>query len=77
MADEVSTRVRTVVEKMLEADVTDQIARRGRELAEAVAEATDAVSARAGDAWRESACREGRPPRRQGRHELVAAHLDE
>ena len=55
MADEVSTRVRTVVEKMLEADVTDQIARRGRELAEAVAEATEAVSARAGDAWRESA----------------------
>ena len=55
MADEVSTRVRTVVEKMLEADVTDQIARRGRELAEAVADATEAVSARAGDAWRESA----------------------
>ncbi len=55
MADEVSTRVRTVVEKVLEADVTDQIARRGRELAEAVADATEAVSARAGDAWRESA----------------------
>jgi YtxH-like protein len=55
MADEVSTRVRTVVEKMLEADVTDQIARRGRELAEAVADATEAVSARAGDAWRETA----------------------
>jgi gas vesicle protein len=55
MADEVSTRVRTVVEKMLEADVTDQIARRGRELAEAVADATETVSTRAGDAWRESA----------------------
>jgi gas vesicle protein len=51
MADEVSTRVRTAVEKVLEADVTDQIARRGRELAEAVADATEAVSARAGDAW--------------------------
>lgn len=53
MADEVSTRVRSVVEKMLEADVTDQIARRGRELAAAVAEATETVSARAGDAWRD------------------------
>jgi gas vesicle protein len=53
MADEVSTRVRTAVEKVLEADVTDQIARRGRELAEAVADATEAVSARAGDAWRD------------------------
>jgi gas vesicle protein len=54
MADEVSTRVRSVVEKVLEADVTDQIARRGRELAAAVAEATETVSARAGDAWRDS-----------------------
>jgi gas vesicle protein len=55
MADEVSTRVRTVVEKVLEADVTDQIARRGREIAEAVADATETVSARAGEAWRDSA----------------------
>ncbi|HEX6129560.1 MAG TPA: YtxH domain-containing protein [Candidatus Limnocylindria bacterium] len=54
MADEVSTRVRSVVEKLLEADVTDQIARRGREIAAAVTEATEAVSARAGEAWRES-----------------------
>jgi gas vesicle protein len=54
MADEVSTRVRSVVEKVLEADVTDQIARRGRDLAAAVAEATETVSARASDAWRES-----------------------
>ena len=55
MADEVSTRVRSVVEKVLEADAADQIARRSRELAEVVADATEAVSARAGDAWRESA----------------------
>lgn len=55
MADEVPTKVRSLVEKVLEADVTDQIARRGRELAAAVAEATDTVSARAGEAWRESA----------------------
>lgn len=54
MADEVSTRVRSVVEKLLEADVTDQIARRGREIAAAVADATETVSARANDAWRDS-----------------------
>jgi gas vesicle protein len=53
MADEVSTRVRSVVEKLLEADVTDQIARRGREIAAAVAEATETVSARAGEAWKD------------------------
>jgi gas vesicle protein len=55
MADEVSTKVRSVVEKLLEADMTDQVARRGREIAAAVAEATETVSARASDAWRESA----------------------
>lgn len=54
MADEVSTKVRSVVEKLLEADMTDQIARRGREIAAAVADATETVSARAGEAWRET-----------------------
>jgi hypothetical protein len=55
MADDVSTGLRQVVEKVLEADVTDQIARRGRELAASVAEATDVVSERAGEIWRDSA----------------------
>lgn len=55
MADEVSTTVKSIVEKVLEADVTDRIARRGRELAAVVGEATDSVSARATDAWRETA----------------------
>lgn len=54
MADEVSTRVRSTVERALEADVADRIARRGRELAGAVSEATEAVSARAAEAWRDS-----------------------
>lgn len=54
MADEGSTRVRTVVERLLEADLADQIARRGRELTAAVAEATETASARASEAWRES-----------------------
>lgn len=55
MADEVSTTVRSMVEKVLEADVKDQITQRGRELAAAVGDATDAVSTRAAEAWRESA----------------------
>jgi hypothetical protein len=55
MADEVSTTVRSMVEKVLEADVKDQITQRGRELAAAVGEATDAVSTRASEAWRDSA----------------------
>jgi gas vesicle protein len=55
MADEVPTRVRSIVEKMLEADVTDQISKRGRELAAAVGQATESVSQRAEEAWKDSA----------------------
>jgi hypothetical protein len=55
MADDVSTTVRSMVEKVLEADVKDQITQRGRELAAAVGDATDAVSTRASEAWRDSA----------------------
>jgi gas vesicle protein len=54
MAEDVSTTVRSIVEKVLEADVKDQIAQRGREVAKAVSEATDAVSQRAGEAWQDS-----------------------
>lgn len=55
MADEVPTRVRSIVERVLEADVTDQIARRGQELARAVGQATESVSQRAEEAWKDSA----------------------
>ena len=55
MANDAATRVRSIAEKVLEADVTDQIAQRGRELSAAIGEATDAVTARATDAWRDSA----------------------
>jgi len=54
MAEDVSTGLRQVVERVLEADVTDQITRRGRELAASVSEATDAVAERATQAWAES-----------------------
>ena len=47
MADEASTRVRSMVEKLLEADMADQIGQRSREIAEAVSQATDNVTHRA------------------------------
>ena len=71
MADDATTRVRSVVEKMLEADVTDQIAHRGRELSTAVGEATDAVTARAAQAWKES-----ESTRREARKTLERASRD-
>ena len=55
MADEVPTRVRSIVERVLEADVTDQLAKRGQELARAVGQATESVSQRAEEAWKDSA----------------------
>ncbi|HYM52731.1 MAG TPA: YtxH domain-containing protein [Candidatus Dormibacteraeota bacterium] len=55
MPEQASTTVRSIFEKVLEADVKDQITQRGRELAAAVGDATDVVSARATEAWRESA----------------------
>jgi YtxH-like protein len=55
MPNDAATRVRSIAEKVLEADVTDQIAQRGRELSAAIGEATEAATARATEAWRESA----------------------
>ena len=71
MADEVPTRVRSIVEKLLEAEVTDQIAQRGREIASAVGQATEAVSQRAEDAWKESA-----PQRREAEKAARKASSD-
>jgi gas vesicle protein len=71
MADEVPTRVRSIVEKVLEADVTDQISKRGRELAAAVGQATESVSQRAEEAWKDSA-----PQRREAEKAARAASRD-
>ncbi|HEY7525530.1 MAG TPA: YtxH domain-containing protein [Candidatus Limnocylindria bacterium] len=71
MADEVPTRVRSMVERVLEADVTDQIAKRGQELAKAVGQATESVSQRAEEAWRESA-----PQRREAEKAARRASRD-
>lgn len=67
MADEPSTRVRSMVEKLLEADMADQISQRSREIAEAVSQATDNVTQRAEEAWKDSA-----PQRREA--EKAARH---
>jgi gas vesicle protein len=71
MADEVPTRVRSIVEKVLEADVTDQISKRGRELAAAVGQATESVSQRAEEAWKDSA-----PQRREAEKAARQASRD-
>lgn len=71
MADEVPTRVRSMVERMLEADVTDQIAKRGQELARAVGQATESVSKRAEEAWKGSA-----PQRREAEKAARRASRD-
>jgi gas vesicle protein len=71
MADEVPTRVRSIVERVLEAEVTDQIARRGREIAAAVGQATEAVSQRAEEAWKDS-----KPQRREAEKAARKASRD-
>ncbi len=54
-AEDISSNVRAIVDRVLEADVTDAIAQRGRELVAAVGEATEAAADRAGATWRETA----------------------
>ena len=80
MADEPATKVRSMVEKLLEADMTEQIAQRSREIAEVVER---------GERQRHAPCRrgvegvgaaaprgrEGRASRRARRHEMGPPHL--
>lgn len=68
MADEAPTRVRSMVEKLLEADMAEQIGQRSREIAEAVSQASDNVTHRAEEAWKDSA-----PQRREA--EKAARHI--
>ena len=71
MAEDVSTTVRSMVERVLEADVRDQISQRSREVAKAVMDATDTVAARANEAWRDSA-----PARRDAERAMRQASRD-
>ena len=53
-ADDLSTSMKTLVDRMLEADVRRQISQRGQEIAAMVGEATGAAAERAAEAWKES-----------------------
>lgn len=55
MADQGPPTVRSLVDKMLDPQMQDQIAARAREFVASVSEAAEAASARAGEAWREAA----------------------
>lgn len=70
-ADDISTNVKALVDRVLEADITDTIAQRGRELAAAVGEATDAAVDRAGETWRDTA-----PARREAIKSIGRASSD-
>jgi gas vesicle protein len=70
-ADDISTSVKALVDRVLEADVTDTITQRSRDLAAAVGDATEAAVERAGETWRETA-----PVRREAIKNLNRASSD-
>jgi len=55
MADQASTSVKDLVDRVLEAQKQEQIAQRARELVTSMNEAAGAASQRAAEAWRDSA----------------------
>jgi gas vesicle protein len=63
-ADELTTAIRSLIDRALESQTRDEVAARGRELAKAIADNTGSAATRASvaanDAWRDSA-----PQRRQ------------
>lgn len=53
--DEVAANVKSLVDRVLEADMAETVARRGREIATVLNDATQTATERAEQAWRESA----------------------
>ncbi|MEO8510607.1 MAG: YtxH domain-containing protein [Chloroflexota bacterium] len=53
-ADDITQSVRSLVDKVIEADVTERAARASRDVAAVLADATSTAADRAGDAWKES-----------------------
>ncbi len=70
-ADDLSAGVRSIVDRVLEADVTDTIAQRGKEIAAALTDATESAADRAQRAWRDSA-----PVRRDASRHLARSSRD-
>jgi gas vesicle protein len=60
MADQVPTKARSMVERMLDPEIQDQLTRRGRAFAEAINAAAETASGRAATTWRDA-----EPVRRQ------------
>jgi gas vesicle protein len=70
-ADDLSAGVKSIVDRVLEADVTETIAQRGKEIAAVLSDATETAAERAQQAWRESA-----PVRRDAQRNLGRASRD-
>ena len=70
-ADDLSAGVKSIVDRVLEADVTETIAQRGKEIAAVLTDATETAAERAQQAWRESA-----PVRRDAQRSLGRASKD-
>ena len=54
MADQVQTRARSIVERMLDPEIQDQLTKRGRAFAEAINAAAETASGRAATTWQEA-----------------------
>lgn len=72
MADQVTTMARSIVERMLDPEIQDQLTKRGRAFAEAINAAAETASGRAATTWRDAepmrreAARAGREALRWG-----------
>lgn len=72
MADQVTTKARSIVERMLDPEIQDQLTKRGRAFAEAINAAAETASGRAATTWRDAepmrreAARAGREALRWG-----------
>ncbi len=70
-AEDLSAGVKSIVDRVLEADVTETIAQRGKEIAGALTDATEMAAERAQEAWHESG-----PLRRDAARNLGRASQD-
>jgi gas vesicle protein len=70
-ADEIAESIKSLIERVADAKLTQEMARRSQEMAEAIAERGADVGDRASDAWRES-----RPLRRDAAKRLARASRD-
>jgi YtxH-like protein len=77
-ADELTTAIKSLVDRALESQVREQVASRGREMAAAIAESAGSVAGRAseaaGEAWRETSPRREEAAKAAGRLGTDALH---